>query len=244
MKIVICDDNREDLLKTEELLLKYREQHPGLDFELDKYLDAVLLYQKIQENAQADIYILDMMMDGKNGIDLGLEVRKTCGESEIIYITLSDDFALDAYGVRAGRYLLKPVKEKDFLEALDHAFSCIRAREDAFFLVKTKDGLESAAHSQIEYVESSSRALTVHLADGRHIRSIFIRKSFEDEVRSLVNDNSFVQVHKSFVIHLKYVWKLGQRSVVMKSGRAVPVSKSRMADVKREYLSYALARYG
>lgn len=244
MKIVICDDNRDDLLKIEELILKYREQHPGTDFELDKFSDAVLLHQRIQEKVYADIYILDMMMDGMNGIDLGLEMRKGGSDSEIIYITLSDDFALEAYGVHACRYLLKPIGEKDFFEALDHAFSSIRAREDAFFLIKTRDGLESAAYSRIEYVENSSRTLTVYLADGRYVRSIFIRKSFDDEIRSLVNDRCFVQVHKSFVINLKYVWKLGQGSVVMESGREVPVSKSRMADVKREYLAYALERYG
>lgn len=244
MKIAICDDNREDLLKIEKLILKYREQHPWVNFELEKYADAVLLYQRMQGKSYADIYILDMVMGGKTGIDLGLEVRKAGDDREIIYITSSDDFAMDAYGVHAGRYLLKPIRDEDFYEALDHAFTCIRARKDAFFLIKTGDGLESAAYSRIEYVENSSRTLAVHLADGRCIRSIFIRKSFDDEVRSLVNDRGFVQVHKSFVINLKYVRKLGQNSIIMESGREVPVSKSRMADVKKEYLSYALERYG
>lgn len=244
MKIAICDDNREDLLKIEKLILKYREQHPWVNFELEKYADAVLLYRRMQEKAQADIYILDMMMEGKNGIDLGLEIRRLGSGSEIIYITSSDDFALDAYGVHAGRYLLKPINEDIFFEALEHAFSCIRAGEDPFFLIKTKDGLEAAAYSQIEYVESLSRTLMVYLVEGRHIRSIFIRKSFDDEIRSLIKDRCFVQVHKSFVINLKYVWKLRQSSIVMESGREVPVSKSRMADVKREYLSYALEKYG
>lgn len=209
-----------------------------------KYTDALLLYREIKEKEPADIYILDLLMDGKTGIDLGLEMRRSGGKSEIIYITSSDDFALDAYGVHAGRYLLKPVKEVDFFEALDHAISCVGVEEEALFLVKTRDGLESAAYTQIEYVENSSRTLAVYLTDGRQIRSIFIRKSFEDEVWSLLSDRCFVQVHKSFVINLKYVRKLGQSAVVMESGREIPVSKSRMAEVKREYLSYALERYG
>lgn len=209
-----------------------------------KYTDALLLYREIKEKESADIYILDLLMDGKTGIDLGLEMRRSGGKSEIIYITSSDDFALDAYGVHAGRYLLKPVKKVDFFEALDHAISCVGVEEEALFLVKTRDGLESAAYTQIEYVENSSRTLAVYLTDGRQIRSIFIRKSFEDEVWSLLSDRCFVQVHKSFVINLKYVRKLGQSAVVMESGREIPVSKSRMAEVKREYLSYALERYG
>lgn len=244
MKITICDDNREDLLEIEKLLHAYQEKNPRPELAVEKYTDALLLYREIREKEPADIYILDLLMDGKTGIDLGLEMRRSGGESEIIYITSSDDFALDAYGVHAGRYLLKPVKKDDFFEALDHAISCVGAEEEALFLVKTRDGLESAAYSQIEYVENSARTLAVYLADGRHIRSIFIRKSFEDEVLSLVSDRCFVQVHKSFVINLKYVRKLGQSAVVMESGREIPVSKSRMAEVKKEYLSYALERYG
>ncbi len=244
MKIAICDDNKEDLLKIENLLLAWQERNAFPELTVEKYTDALLLYQEIQEKEPADIYILDLLMDGKTGIDLGLAMRRSGSESEIIYITSSDDFALDAYGVHAIRYLLKPVREEDFCEALDQAISCIRSREEAFFLIKTRDGLESAAYSQIESVESSARTMVVHLADGRHIRSIFIRKSFDDEVRGLVSERCFVQVHKSFVINLKYVRKLAQSAVVMESGREVPVSKSRMANVKKEYLSYALERYG
>ncbi len=244
MKIAICDDSIEDLLKIEKLLWKYRELNPRADFEVEKYSDALLLYQRIREKNPADIYILDMLMTGKTGIDLGLEVRKVGSESEIIYVTFSDDFALDAYGVHAARYLLKPIRENSFFEALGYAISCVSAREEAIFLIKTKDGLVSTGYSRIEYIENSSRTLVAHLADGEQIRSIFIRKSFDEEIKSLVSDQSFVQVHKSFVINLKYVRKLTQSDAVMESGRRVPVSKSRMADVKRQYISFVLERYG
>ena len=36
-----------------------------------------------------------------------------------VYITSSDDFAFEAYGVHAVRYLLKPVLEELFIEAPD-----------------------------------------------------------------------------------------------------------------------------
>ena len=62
-------------------------------------------------------------MADKTGIDIGSLIRRTGGQSVIIYITSSDEFALEAYHVRAVRYLLKPIKAELFFEALDYALS-------------------------------------------------------------------------------------------------------------------------
>lgn len=113
MKIVICDDDVEDLMKVESLLTEYEKSVPGIKFDVEKFSNASVLYQKILQNELADIYILDMIMPEKTGIDLGSLLEKT-KKSIIIYITSSDDFALEAYGVHAVRYLLKPVEREIF----------------------------------------------------------------------------------------------------------------------------------
>ena len=72
MKITICDDSIKDLLKTEKLLLKYKAMRPDRDFEIEKFSDPSRLSQKISEGKLTDIYILDMLMPGRTGIDLGI----------------------------------------------------------------------------------------------------------------------------------------------------------------------------
>ncbi len=243
MKIVICDDRIEDLLKMEKLLLAYGLSHAKEEFVIEKYSDPALLYHKIQENELADLYLLDMVMPERTGVEIGQLIRKCGADNIIIYITSSDDFALDAYGVHAVRYLLKPIAEAEFCEALDYALSCLKMKKEAFYLLKTKEGLVSLAYSQIEYIENSSRMLCVHLAGGDTLKSIFIRKSFDEEIKELVGDKNFMKVHKSFLINLKYVKKLNQHDILMESGNCVPVSKVRAADVKKEYLSYVIERY-
>ena len=157
MKIVVCDDSLEYLLKIEKLLLKYQELNPGRNFEIEKYSDALKLCNKIQKKEIADVYILDIIMSDTTGIDIGNLLKKTKEGCVIIYITSSDDFALEAYGVHAIRYLLKPVKEEHFFEALDYAMSYTETKKDALYLVKTKDGLVSVPYGKIEYIENVSR---------------------------------------------------------------------------------------
>lgn len=243
MKIVVCDDSIEDLAEIEGLLAKYKEINSNINIEIEQFSDAVELYQRIQEKNMADIYILDMIMSEKTGIDIGTLIRNSDKESIIVYITSSDDFAMEAYGVCAVRYLLKPVSEEQFFEALDYALSLTRLEKEITYPVKTKDGLIAVPYSKIEYIENYSRVLNICLTDGECIKSIFIRKSFDEEIKEIAQDKRFMQVHKSFLVNMNYVNKLTQSSILMESGKSIPVSKKRAADVKKEYLLYVNERY-
>lgn len=238
MRITICDDSIKDLLYTEKLLLKYKTRYPNRDFELEKYSDPSRLYHKIAEGSLTDIYILDMLMPKRTGIDLAKQIRMSGSDSAIIYITSSEDYALNAYEVRAARYLLKPINESQLFEALDYALSYTKAKTEPTYIIKTKNGLLSRAYSKIEYIENIGRRLEMHLSDGEILKSLIIRTSFEAEVRELTDHGDFLQIHKSFLINLNYVKQLAADSVTMDSGKQLPVSRTKARQVKREYLFF------
>lgn len=246
MKIVICDDCVEDLAEVERLLGNYAESG-NIEFAVEKFSDALQVYQRIERQELADIYILDMIMPRITGIDIGSLLEKS-GKCVVIYITSSNEFALEAYGVHAVRYLLKPVSEAVFAEAMDYAVSYVRMNRNTFvrdirYPVKTREGLVSVSYSDILYIENSARALEVHLTDGRSIRSIFIRKSFDEEIKEIAEDDGFVRVHKSFLVNMIYIKSLIQGMCRMEDGRVIPVSKTRAADVKRAYLGFITEQY-
>lgn len=238
MKIAVCDDSIEDLLKLEKLLLKYKIKYPTWNLELEKYSDSSRLYRKIMKGELADIYILDMLMPGHNGVELGTQIRNLGCGSVIIYVTSSDDYALDAYGVHAVRYLIKPVDEDGLFEALNYALACLKVKKEPEFLLKTKGGLVRIPYSRIEYIENASRKLEVHVNGEEVLKSLFIRKSFEEEIQEIVEKKNFMQVHKSFLVNLDYVKRLTADGLIMESGVQLPVSKAKAAQVKREYLLF------
>ena len=119
MRIVICDDNVIDLDIIEELLRQYMETREITGCYVEKFSDPSVLSQKMEDGEVADIYLLDMIMSEKTGIDIGRQLRDMGCENAIIYITASMDYALDAFHVHAVRYLLKPLNQNDLFEALD-----------------------------------------------------------------------------------------------------------------------------
>lgn len=243
MKIMLCDDNPQDLLRMEEMISKYKMLHPNRNIELEKFSNPLGLNQKISEGDFADIYILDMLMPELTGIDLGKQIRKSGNKGTIVYITSSDDYALDTYGVHALRYLLKPVNEEKLFEALDCSFSYKRENPDSVFLMKMKGRLAQIRYSEIEYIENANRRMKVYMINGEMLESLVIRNSFEKETQEMAAENNFQQVHKSFLVNLDYIKQLTQNSILMKSGKRVPVSKARAANVKREYLLYVSSKY-
>lgn len=243
MKIVLCDDDIQDLLKIEEMILKYKMLHPCKNIELEKFTDSSKLYHSISEANLSDIYILDMLMPELTGIDIGKQIRKYKSESMIIYITSSDDYALDAYEVYANRYILKPINEDRLFEALDYSLSYKNEKQDSVYLVKMKGKLVQVYCSEIEYIENANRRLEVHMVNGEILKSSVIRKSFEEETQKIAKKNNFDQVHKSFLVNFDYVKQLTQNSIMMKSGKKVPISKARASKVKREYLLFISSKY-
>lgn len=243
-QIVVCDDSMEDLAEIERLLAKYRKYNATAAFETERFMSSEKLYRDIQKNMRWDIYILDMIMSEKTGIDIGTLIRSLDQKSVIIYITSSDDFALEAFGVHAVRYLLKPIREELFFEALNYALSsAAKENKSASYLVKTKEGLTVVPCSKIEYIENQSRRLKVCLTDKKSIQSIFIRKSFDEEIRELAENENFLQVHKSFLVNMNCIEKLSQENILMESGRIIPISKTRKAEVKKLYFAYISKNY-
>ncbi len=243
MKIVICDDNPENLNEIKNLLQKYGDTVKTPALHTEALSDPTVLYDKISAGILADIYILDMIMSEKTGIDIGVHLRKTGCDSVIIYVTHSDDFALDAYHVHAARYLLKPVAEKDFFEAMDYALSHTQTAKAPAFLVRTGDGLISVPYPKIEYIENAARRLDVHLTDGNTIQSIIIRTSFDDEIRELICNDGFIRTHKSFLANVNHVHRLTRSNMVMESGKVIPISKTRTTDVRKNYILYLAKHY-
>lgn len=65
-----------------------------------------------------NIYVLDIVMPGTNGIKLGQKLREAGYNGKIIYLTSSEEYPLDAFKVKALNYIIKPITEKVFYEAM------------------------------------------------------------------------------------------------------------------------------
>lgn len=235
IKIAVCDDCPQDLREVCRLI--------ELEYCTDVFSEAEKLLKSLEEGARYDIYILDMIMPQTNGISLAETIRQYEETSCIIFLTYSGEYALQAYGVNAIRYLLKPVKEEALREALHYAEN-LRSlnRDDCVFWVKTAEGMIKVQIKDIVYVECSMRRMIIHTRDGREINSIFLRQSFEEEAAELLHMQNFLQTHKSYIVNMGYVDLIVTDRVILENKLEIPISKKRQGEAKRKFLQFLADR--
>ncbi len=240
IRVAICDDEPKTLQCLKEAVARYGKRK-NLDLAVELFASARDLEAQIGTRP-FQIYILDMLMPQMNGIELGQSVRKADAQAVIIYLTSTMDFAYQAFGVFAQRYLLKPLKEPELYEAMDFAAANIHKLHMALN-VNTSDGIQRVFYHEIEYVENAARALHIFATDGKEIVSRLLRRSFENDMECLLQSREFIQTHKSFIVNLNYVKLYSQGQITMRSGAQIPVSKSRQSETKRAYLQYISEHY-
>ena len=107
LKIAICDDTREEreLVETvrKSAILKPGNGRPNLKF----FIPCRMSWTPA---AACDLYLLDVLMPGKSGIQGAADLLKLYADPVIIFITSSLESAVDSYRVCASGFLLKPVR--------------------------------------------------------------------------------------------------------------------------------------
>ena len=113
LRIAVCDDEKDDLAKiismTKQIL-----QDEKIIHSISVYDSASALLADIQNGISYHILLLDVMMDGMNGMELAAELRKQHNNMTIIFISSNREMALCGYEVSAARYLAKPLDENNW----------------------------------------------------------------------------------------------------------------------------------
>ena len=164
-QIALCDDESSELDKLEHMLWSWRRQHAECEFSVERFLDADEMLCRIMEDGYApDLLLLDIYMRGKQGMEAAREIRKMGKRCGILFITSSKDHALEAFGVDAVQYLVKPVLEHALFPVLDRFIEGMKAKKK--YILLKDNGMKRVELHDIVYCEAQKKSQCICLADG------------------------------------------------------------------------------
>lgn len=243
IQVALCDDEMvcHDTIK--KFLADYRQKTSSVSFTLSCFSSGKDLLDYIDKNATFDIYILDIIMPGMNGIQLGTALREHGDDGLIIYLTSSPDFAVESYNTDALHYLLKPISNHQFYLCMDKAISRLNHRsQEETISIKTPGSTRITAIHNILYAERVDRHIRYYLNDNTIIDSITFNDTFQNAVSLLAARPDFLIVGSSFVVNLYYVTEVTKSDMLLTGNRLVPVPRRSYETVKTAWADYWLKK--
>ncbi|MFT4106285.1 MAG: LytTR family DNA-binding domain-containing protein [Lacrimispora sp.] len=183
----------------------------------------------MEQGNRYDLLLLDILMDGADGMALARKIRESDRDATIIFITSSPDFALQGYDVGALHYLMKPL-DGEKLEQLIHADYHSRF-SNHFFLFETREGKQRAAIKDIICLETAGRRVEVTMREG----PIYVSGKLTDLLNELPKEQ-FTRCHQAYVVNIQNIRELTKQDAIAVNGKEIPVSRTYMKDVQRAFV--------
>lgn len=238
IKIAICDNDERDLMMMGRQTEEYLAGHHKIDCRFVLFDRSEVLYESIKSGNDFNIFVLDIMMPVVDGIQIGRKIREHDDNAVIIYTTSYREYALSAFQNQAIRYLVKPFRKEEFFAALDLAILLLKNVPDRNHVIKCREGIVRVAGHEIVLVENKDRTALYTLRDGTSLRSVSLRGTFEDAVRTITDDPDFVRTHKSYFVNMRFIRSLHSSSLMLDTGREIPVSRRYYPLVSKSYIKF------
>jgi DNA-binding LytR/AlgR family response regulator len=212
--------------------------------------DAITALRLIQ-GERFDAVFLDIAMPGLSGLELGALLERLADPPIVVFVTAFDQHAVQAYGVGAVDYLLKPIGSERIAAALTRVQRVMGSGRAATPAPKEKEvdalaalPVETAGRthyvrrSEVQFVEAHGDYVRLHTPSGQHMVRIPISR-----LEEYWEHAGFVRVHRGFLVAIRAVRELRSDSagalLVHTDIGDVPVSRRHARELKDRLLEAA-----
>jgi DNA-binding LytR/AlgR family response regulator len=188
------------------------------------YKEAITMIQ----NARPDLVVLDINLGTKkDGIDLAFEVKKRFG-TPIIFLTANSDSATvnRAKDSHPLAFLVKPFSQDDLFSAIEIGWNNYNKKlnvvleQPKYIVLKVGRTFEKINIESILYLKNDQNYIDIILRSGK---TVLVRYT-TSEVLSLLPENQFVKINRSYIVNLKQVTKIDTKFLYI-AQLTIPISK-------------------
>ena len=234
LRIAVCDDEQQHLKHTCDMLDQYAAAH-GAEIQTDTFVGSSALLDRIEIGERHDIYLLDIYMPGSSGMSVATELRSKGVRSPIIFLTSSTEHAVEAFGVDATHYLLKPYTQQNFFFAIDKAMQLISTHVEESIVLKIGGEYQNVSISDILYCEAANNHQRILLKDGSEL---LVRMTASELYELLSGFGCFHRCGRAFIINLSHIKKVAANAAVLKNGVGSPLPRSAVAALRAAFFNY------
>jgi two-component system LytT family response regulator len=223
MRVVIVDDEPLARRGIRQLLASHADMDVVAEARNGK--EAV----RILKALAPDLVFLDVQMPEMDGFEV---LRRLDAPPAVIFVTAYDTFAVRAFEEHAVDYLVKPIHEARFEDALARVRERLRAPRR--LIIGTNGSSLVLDPDEIDWIEAEDYYAAVHARGRRHL----IRESL-GSLAARLDGAHFVRIHRRAIVNLARVREVrADSAVILRDGTELPLSRRR-----REHVAAAMRRF-
>ena len=232
MRIAICDDERALAVQVGQLAGRWGAER-NCPCSVRAFASGEELLFETAGSYPFDLILLDIDLgSGKlGGLGLARRIRETDRRVALAFLTNYPDHVFEGYEVAALRYLMKPVTEENLFPLLNLALERI-GRVSRYLVLEVDGEQRRVEEDSIVYLEACGHAVLMETVTG----PITVKAAFSNLAHQLGTD--FVPTHRSFLVNLRHVERVGRDQCLLEGGRSVPVSRGAWKKLNRAFIDY------
>ena len=234
LRIAVCDDEQAYLEQVQDMLEQYAAAYHA-EITADPFLNSSALLDAIDAGERHDIYLLDIYMPGVSGMSVATELRSRGVRSPIIFLTSSTEHAVEAFGVDATHYLLKPYTQQNFFLAMDKAMQSISTHAEESIVLKVEGDYQNILVSDILYCEAANNHQRLWMKSGSEL---LVRMTASGLYEMLEGFGYFHRCGRAYILNLNHVKKVTANSAVLRNGAEIPLPHSAVAPLRAAFFAH------
>ena len=234
LKIALCDDEQLYLDEARTMLEQYVATHNSA-ITAETFSNPSALLDCIEAGERHDIYLLDIYMPGISGMSVATELRSKGVRSPIIFLTSSTEHAVEAFGVDATHYLLKPYTQQNFFAAMDKAMQSISTHTEESIVLKIGGEYENVPVDHILYCEAAGNYQRLWMKDGGEL---LVRMTASELYDLLEGFGCFHRCGRAYILNLDHVKKVTATAAVLKNGAELSLPRAAVAPLRAAFFDH------
>lgn len=189
---------------------------------------------RLLEAEPVDAVFLDIRMPGLDGLDLVRVLGRFARPPAVVFVTAYEDFAVDAFALKACDYLLKPVGGERLAEAVRRVAALLESGAGPPPRAAPDPGPERipvdlggitrfVSRDEVAYAEAQGDYVRLHTAQQAPLVRVPLAVLAERW-----EPHGFLRIHRSFLVSLRHVEELRSDAghwTVRVAGSELPVSR-------------------
>ena len=217
ISIAILDKDDFDLEREFKLTRKFFEER-NMEFEITTYGKTQWFLYDLKERGY-DVYLIEMNMPDRSGLEIAREIRKEYSESVIVFLSDSakTEEVLPTYELGAFRYILREELEEKLNRCYESVLPVIDRKNSSAYVIEKRGRVEKIPYKEILYLRK----------DGKYV--VITHKKGESRVRKALEE--------VWEVNLNHAEKMKSNELYMDNDAIIRVGKKRASHVREALLA-------